>query len=63
MFEKLLPRNEHAIERIARILLGAVGVSLVFVGPKTAWGYEGRELTTSLVGTPAGSRHGIPWSP
>lgn len=52
MFEKLLPRNEHTVERIARVLLGVVGLSLVFLGPKTAWGYFGLiPLVTGLMGS------------
>lgn len=33
--------NEHAVERVLRVLVGLGVVSLVFVGPKTAWGYLG----------------------
>ena len=38
---KLLPRNEHAIERVVRVLVGVGLVSLVFVGPQTPWGWIG----------------------
>lgn len=52
MFEKFLPRNEHTVERVARVLLGGVGLSLVFMGPKTAWGYLGLiPLVTGLMGS------------
>ncbi len=34
-------RNEHRIDRIARIILGLALLSLVFVGPKTLWGLIG----------------------
>ena len=52
MFEKLLPRNEHKIERIARVVLGIVIVSLAFVGPQTPWAYLGLIfVATGLVGS------------
>ncbi len=52
MLEKLLPMNEHPIERIVRIAVGLVLVALVFVGPKTAWGWIGiLPLATGLVGS------------
>jgi hypothetical protein len=38
---KLLPVNEHPIERILRVGVGIALVSLVFVGPKTMWGLLG----------------------
>jgi Inner membrane protein YgaP-like, transmembrane domain len=44
-------RNEHAIDRGIRIVLGAVLLLLVFVGPKTTWGWLGLvPLATGLVG-------------
>jgi hypothetical protein len=33
--------NEHPIERIVRVVAGLGGLSLVFFGPKTPWGYIG----------------------
>ena len=33
--------NEHPLERTLRVLIGLGLVSLVFVGPKTPWGYLG----------------------
>ena len=33
--------NEHPAERALRVLVGLGLLSLVFVGPKTAWGYVG----------------------
>jgi hypothetical protein len=37
-------------DRIARIILGVVLIALVFVGPKTAWGWIGLvPLLTGLV--------------
>ena len=38
---KLLPVNEHPVERIARVAAGIVILSLVFVGPKSLWGLLG----------------------
>lgn len=52
MLSKILPTNEHLIERIARVAIGLFGLSLVFTGPKTAWGYIGiLPLLTGLVGS------------
>ena len=33
--------NEHKFERVARVLLGAVLISLFFVGPETPFGLIG----------------------
>lgn len=33
--------NVGGIDRIARIIIGLILISLVFVGPQTAWGYIG----------------------
>lgn len=41
MFEKLLPRNESGLDRGIRVVLGVVLLALVFVGPKTPWGFIG----------------------
>lgn len=41
--------TEHPIERVVRVLIGIGLVSLVFVGPKTAWGWLG--LLPILTGT------------
>jgi two-component system chemotaxis response regulator CheB len=44
-------QNIHPIDRALRIVLGAALLSLVFVGPHTAWGYLGViPLLTGLVG-------------
>lgn len=52
MFERMLPRNEHAVERGLRVALGLVLLSLVFVGPETAWGWLGLvPLATGLLGS------------
>ena len=48
----VLPRNEHSVERIARVILGLVLLSLVFIGPKTLWGLTGLILVaTGLMGS------------
>ncbi|MBL8747873.1 MAG: DUF2892 domain-containing protein [Planctomycetes bacterium] len=47
-----LPQNEHPIDRLVRLVLGAALVSLVFVGPRTPWGWLGLvPLLTGLVGS------------
>lgn len=33
--------TEHPVERVVRVLLGLVLLSLVFTGPKTPWGWFG----------------------
>lgn len=49
---KLLPTNEHPIERVARIALGVGLLALVFVGPQTPWGWLGAvPLATGLIGS------------
>ncbi len=48
----ILPKNTHSVERVARILVGVVGISLVFVGPQTPWGLLGLiPLATGALGT------------
>jgi hypothetical protein len=52
MLEKLLPRNEHKVERTIRVALGLVLVGLALTGPKVAWGWIGLlPLVTGLVGS------------
>ncbi len=52
MLEKLLPRNEHAIDRAVRIALGVALLSLVFVGPQSLWGLIGVvPLATGTLGS------------
>lgn len=43
--------NEGMIDRALRVLVGLVLIAIVFVGPKTAWGWVGLvPLLTGLVG-------------
>ena len=43
--------NEGAVDRIVRIILGLLLIALVFVGPKTAWGWLGSiPFLTGVVG-------------
>lgn len=51
MATKLMTRNEHNLERVLRVVLGLVLLSLVFVGPQTMWGLIGIvPLATGLTG-------------
>lgn len=48
----MFKRNVGGFDRIARIILGLVLVALVFVGPKTPWGWVGLvPLLTGLLKT------------
>ena len=50
MFAKLCPINVHVVERVIRVGLGLVLLGLVFVGPKTPWGWIGiAPLLTGLI--------------
>jgi hypothetical protein len=50
--EKLLPKNEATLDRVIRVVLGLAGISLVFVGPQTPWGWIGLvPLLTGLLGS------------
>jgi len=52
MASKLFPHNEGKADRALRVIVGAVLIGLVFVGPKTPWGWIGLvPLVTGLVGT------------
>ena len=43
--------NEGTLDRALRIIVGAALIAIVFVGPKTAWGWVGIvPLLTGLVG-------------
>jgi hypothetical protein len=46
-----MPRNEASWDRAVRVVLGLVGLSLVVIGPRTAWGLFGLiPIVTGLVG-------------
>jgi hypothetical protein len=46
-----MKKNIHTIERVVRVALGLAILSLVFVGPKTAWGWLGLvPLATGILG-------------
>ena len=52
MSSKLLPRNEHTVERALRVIVGLALLSLTFVGPRTLWGLLGLvPLATGLLGS------------
>jgi len=52
MLEKLLTRNEAMWDRGLRVVLGIVGLGLIFWGPKSMWGLFGLiPLVTGLVGS------------
>ena len=52
MIEKILPRNEHVVERALRVALGIGLLAIAFVGPKTPWGFLGVvPLATGLLGS------------
>ncbi len=39
--KNFLTVTQHPVERVFRVLVGVVVLSLVFIGPKTAWGWIG----------------------
>jgi hypothetical protein len=41
MLDRIMPRNEHTVERVLRVGLGAGLLTLVVVGPQTPWGWLG----------------------
>ncbi len=44
-------RNEGKLDRTLRVIAGAALISVVFVGPQSAWGWVGLvPLVTGLVG-------------
>lgn len=52
MLKKLLPNNEHPIERGVRVVVGLGLIALAFVGPETPWGFLGVvPLLTGLIGS------------
>jgi len=52
MLRKIFPRNESAADRGIRIVVGLVGIALVFWGPRSAWGWFGLiPLVTGIIGS------------
>jgi len=52
MNSTVLPRNEHVVDRVLRVVLGLALLSLTFVGPRTPWGLVGLvPLATGLLGS------------
>lgn len=50
--QKIFPNNEATFDRVLRVLLGVVLLSLVFVGPRTLWGLVGLlPLLTGAIGS------------
>lgn len=41
MSSKLLPQNEHMIDRVVRVVLGLGLLSLLVIGPVPGWGLAG----------------------
>jgi hypothetical protein len=49
---KLIPANEHPVERLIRVVIGLAVLALVVVGPRTYWGLLGLvPLATGLLGS------------
>ncbi len=49
--KNFLEVTEHPVERVIRVILGLVGIGLVFAGPKSALGWFGLiPLLTGLTG-------------
>lgn len=49
--EAVMKQNIHNIERVIRVVLGLVILSLIFVGPKSLWGLVGiLPILTGLIG-------------
>lgn len=50
--DKLFPKNEGMADRVVRVVLGLVLISLVFVGPQTPFGWLGVILVaTGAIGS------------
>ena len=57
----MFAKNEGTVDRVLRVVVGLVLISLVFIGPQTAWGWIGVvPLITGAIGScPAYSILGI----
>ena len=52
MLNKILPANEHTIDRAVRVMLGLFLLSLTVLGPHTLWGLVGLvPLLTGALGS------------
>jgi hypothetical protein len=52
MLERILPNNEHVIERMLRVVIGLGAISMAFIGPQTPWGWVGLvPLATGILGS------------
>jgi hypothetical protein len=52
MLANLLPANEGPLDRALRVVVGLALLALVFVGPRTPWGWLGLvPLATGLLGS------------
>ncbi len=52
MLSKILPANEHTIDRVVRVVLGLGLLALTVVGPQTLWGLVGIvPLLTGAIGS------------
>lgn len=46
-----MKQNVHNIERVVRVIVGLAIISLVFIGPQSAWGWVGLiPLATGIIG-------------
>jgi Protein of unknown function (DUF2892) len=52
MLDKLLPANQHPVERVLRVALGLAILSLTIIGPQSAWAFLGLiPLLTGMMGS------------
>lgn len=45
----MLNRNIGTVDRVLRLVVGAALLALVFVGPKTPWGWSGAVLIVTAL--------------